>query len=48
MTPISSGFLAANGWEKKGFEWRRGNDIITYDGCDWRLNGVKVEFTNQI
>jgi len=44
--PISGYYLAANGWEKKGFEWRKGNNIVTYDGCDWRLNGAKIKHAN--
>jgi len=34
-TPLSGYLLAANGWRKDGFTWKKHFDTIAYDGCDW-------------
>ena len=43
---ISSYALEANGWMRfSKLKWVKDGDNITYDGCDWKLNGEKkVEF----
>lgn len=47
-TYLSGYSLEYLGWEKKGFTWTKGENVITYDGCIWLFNGKKVEFIFQI
>ena len=39
---ISSSSLIQNGWVKKENYYRKGKDILFYDGVHWELNGKKL------
>lgn len=50
---LSSGYLENNGWvKKKNLEparWEKGNEFITYDGCNWVFyQAKKVEFVEDL
>jgi hypothetical protein len=45
---ISQIILEHLGWEVKDSTYTKGEDKIVYDGCDWFLNGEKVNSMDDI
>jgi hypothetical protein len=41
-------FLVEFGWQRKGTTYTKGEDVITYDGCEWFLNGKRIFTINDV
>ena len=45
---ISGYYLMAHGWERSQSTYKKGNDLITYNGTEWFLNGKEIKSINEI
>ncbi len=45
---ISGYWLQGNGWERKGSVYTKGEDVITFNGTNWYLNGKEINSINDI
>lgn len=45
---ISGSYLMGNGWARKASTYTKGEHLITYDGCNWYLNGKRIFTINEI
>ena len=45
---ISGYYLIARGWLQSKNSYKKGEDIIVYNGTDWFLNGKVITSTNEI
>ncbi len=42
-TNISGYYLIQNGWVRSKSTYKKGENLITYDGTTWFLNGVEIK-----
>ncbi len=40
---ISGYYLIQNGWVRSKSTYKKGENLITYDGTTWFLNGVEIK-----
>jgi len=40
---ISGYYLIQNGWIRSLSTYKKGNDLITYNGTEWFLNGKQID-----
>ena len=45
---LNSNNLGKDGWKRDGNKYYKGDDIIVYDGIKYRLNGLVIEFMEDI
>ena len=45
---INSTSLINDGWERKGSNYTKGDNTISYDGYQWKLNGKVLQFMEEI
>jgi hypothetical protein len=45
---ISGYYLEAHGWVRNKSVYTKGDNVITYDGTNWFLNGKEITSINEI
>lgn len=48
MTPISEKLLKEQGWLSLQYTWAKDNKILRNDNGEWKLNGRKIKYMEQI
>lgn len=46
--PLSGYWLLGDNWKKNGRIYLKGEDEISYDGTNFKINGHKIQFTDEI
>jgi len=41
-------YLISHGWGRSKSNYKKGNDLITYNGTEWFLNGKEITSINDI
>lgn len=47
-TYLSGYGLSLKGWVRESGVWGKNGNKVTYDGCDWKLNGTRIEFIDEL
>ena len=47
-TYLSGYAMSRKGWVRESGIWNKNGNKVTYDGCDWKLNGVRIEFVDEL